>query len=201
VPPPQRHYLLYARQTLRDFRVILAIFTVVYLGIGVYDAATHRDPGRLVQWVISASFPLIVAALLFLYSRRTYIEVREEGVMVRQFMRSATILYTEIEKARLDTLEHVFDRPERKRMQSKTVRALYPQKALCLRLRVDQDLPEDLRRRLGPRTVIDREAVLPVTEPDSAMALVKQRLGSRRQHAQVAAPEAGRRRRRGARRR
>ncbi|MFN2462941.1 MAG: hypothetical protein ABR573_03435 [Candidatus Dormibacteria bacterium] len=193
---PRRHYLLYARQTLRDFRVVLAIFTVVYLGIGVYDSVTHHDFRRITQWLISASFPLVVAFLLFLYSRQTYVEFREEGVLVRLFLRSATIPYTDIEKARLETLERIFDRPERKRMQTKTVRALYKSSAVCLRIRADEDLPEVLRRRLGPRTVVEREAVLPITDSDAAMASIKQRLGSRRSQAQAAAPDAPRRRRR-----
>ena len=197
---PQRHYLLYARQTLRDFRVILSIFTVVYLGIGIYYAVTKHDPTQILQWGISATFPLVVAFLLYLYSRQTYVEFREDGVLVRQFLRSATIPYTEIEKARLDTLEHVFDRPDRKRLQTKSVRALYKTNAVCLRIRGDDDLPEELRRRLGPRTVVEREAVLPLTDTDAAMASIKQRLGSRRQPAQVAAPDGARRRRRAKRR-
>ena len=198
---PQRHYLLYARQTLRDFRTILAIFTVVYIGIGVYDAVTHHDPARLLQWAISATFPLVVAFLLYLYSKLTYVEFRDDGVLVRQGLRSATIPYTDIEKARLDTLEHIFDRPERKRLQTKSVRALYTTTAVCLRIRGDADQPEELRRRLGPRTVVEREAILPMTETDAAMASIKQRLGSRRQQAQVAAPDAARSRRRRPRRR
>ncbi|GAC1583393.1 MAG: hypothetical protein NVS3B24_22100 [Candidatus Dormibacteria bacterium] len=179
---------------------MLAIFTVVYLGIGVYDAATHHDAARIFQWLISASFPLIVAFLLFLYSRQTYVEFREDGVLVRQFLRSATIPYAEIEKARLDTLEHIFDRPERKRLQTKSVRALYKTTAVCLRIRGNEDLPDQLRQRLGPRTVVDRDAVLPLTDIDAAMAAVKQRMGSRRPPAQAAAPDAVRRRRRAKRR-
>ena len=198
---PQRHYLLYARQTLRDFRAILVIFTVVYLGIGGYQLVTTHSIAQALQWAISGTFPLIIAFMLYLYSRQTYVEFRDDGVLVRQFLRSATIPYTEIEKARLDTVEHIFDRPERKRLQSKSVRSLYKTNAVCLRIRSTDNLPDELRRRLGPRTVVEREAVLPVTDTDGAMAAIKLRMGARRQPEQAAGAEPANRRRRRAKRR
>ena len=197
MPAPHRHYLLYARQTLRDFRTILAIFVVLYLGIGGYDAYSHHDPARAIQWAVSATFPVIIAGLLYLYSRRTFVEFQEDGVLVRQFMRAALIPYTDIEKARIDTMEHVFDRPDRKRWQSKTVRGLYKEKALCLRVRADEQQTEELRRRLGGRTFVERELVLPLTETDSAMGAVKQHMAARRQGPAVENGETARRRRRG----
>jgi hypothetical protein len=195
VPAPERHYLLYARQTLRDFRTILVLFSLGYLGFGVYDAVSHRDPARIVQWAISATFPLIVGAVLYLYSRRTFVEFQDGGVLIRQFFRAALIPYTDIEKARTDTLEHIFDRPDRKRWQTKTVRALYQQKALCLKIRADDQQQEELRRRLGLRTMVEREAVLPLAETDSALATIKQRLGSRRQSPEPETAASSRRRR------
>ena len=71
VAAPQRHYLLYARQTLRDFRAILVIFTVVYLGIGGYQLVTTHSIAQALQWAISGTFPLIIAFMLYLYSRQT----------------------------------------------------------------------------------------------------------------------------------
>jgi hypothetical protein len=197
VPEPDRHYLLYARQTLRDFRSILGIFVVLYLAIGTYDAYSHRQPARIIQWAVSASFPLIIGGLIYLYSKRTFVEFQEGGVLIRQFMRAALIPYTDIEKARIDTMEHVFDRPDRKRWQSKTVRGLYKEKALCLRVRADGEQTEELRRRLGGRTFVEREVVLPLTETDTAMGTLKQRLASRRPAPATEASEAARRRRRG----
>jgi hypothetical protein len=198
VPSPQRHYLLYARQTLRDFRTILGIFSVLYLAIGAYDAYTHHDPLRIVQWAVSASFPLIIGGLIYLYSLRTFVEFQEEGVLVRQFMRAALIPYTDIEKARIDTMEHIFDRPDRKRWQTKTVRAMYKRPALCLRVRASEEQQGELRRRLGGRTLLEREAVLPVTETEIALATIRQRMVSRRQQsAPEVADQSSRRRRRG----
>ncbi|MDQ6748749.1 MAG: hypothetical protein M3010_11680 [Candidatus Dormibacteraeota bacterium] len=198
MPASPRHYLLYARQSLRDFRTILVLFSVGYLAFGVYDAVSHRQPARMVQWAISATFPLMVGVAIYLYSRRTFVEFQEGGVLIRQFMRAALIPYTDIEKARVDSMEHIFDRPDRKRWQTKTVKALYQQKALCLKVRSDDDQQAELRRRLGLRTMVEREAVLPLAEADVALATVKQRLGSRRPTPAVAnaARAASRRRRR-----
>lgn len=197
MPAPHRHYLLYARQTLRDFRTILGIFVVLYLAIGGYDAYSRRDPSRIIQWAVSASFPLIIGGLIYLYSRRTFVEFQDGGVLIRQFMRSALIPYTDIEKVRIDTMEHVFDRPDRKRWQSKTVRGLYKERALCLRVRADEQQTEELRRRLGGRTFVEREVVLPLTETDAAMGTVKQHLASRRSGPAPESADANRRRRRG----
>ncbi|HEY8739585.1 MAG TPA: hypothetical protein VIN56_03210 [Candidatus Dormibacteraeota bacterium] len=197
MPAPERHHLLYARQTLRDFRNVLGLFALGYLGIGAYDSVTHHDPARMIQWVISATFPVIVGLLLYLYSRRTFVEFQEGGVLIRQFLRAALIPYTDIEKARVDSMEHIFDRPDRKRWQTKTVRALYKQKALCLRIRADDAQSAELRRRLGLRTIVEREAVLPLQDTDSAYATIKGKLASRRQPEPADAPDATRRRRRG----
>lgn len=197
MPAPQRHYLLYARQTLRDFRIILGIFVVLYLAIGAYDAYSHHEPLRMVQWAVSASFPVIIGALIYLYSRRTFVEFQEGGVLIRQFMRAALIPYSDIEKARVDTMEHIFGRPDRKRWQTKTVRAMYKQPALCLRVRANEEQADELRRRLGRRTLVEREAVLPLTETDTALATIRQRLASRRQQVQPDTTEPSRRRRRG----
>jgi hypothetical protein len=195
VPASKRYYLLYARQLMRNFRTILILFSLGYIGIGGYEWFMRHDVAQTVQWLTAATFPVILTAVIYLYSRQTFIEFTDEGVRVRQFPRRALIPYTDIEKGRIESMERIFDRPERKRLQTGTVRGLYKERALCLRIRSDEGQHEALRRQLGVRTVIEREAVLPVTEVEAAMATLKQRLGARRQTSAEASEGAARRRR------
>ena len=196
MPAPPRHYLLYARQVLRDLRVIIVVLVVGYTLFAIYQGISTHNAGAFAVGAAFAMLPLLLGLGVYAYSRRNFVEFADGGVLVRQFHRSATIPYTEIERVRVDSLEHIFDRPDRKRWQTKTVKNLYGDRAICLRLRGDADLPEQLRRKLGPRTIIDREAVLPVTEMDAALAILKQHMGARRQSPE-AAGESSRRRRRG----
>ncbi|MGI8609776.1 MAG: hypothetical protein ACR2MY_11195 [Candidatus Dormibacteria bacterium] len=194
MPAPQRHYLLYARQVLRDLRLIIGVLVIGYLGFAVFQGLRSHRLGDFVTGAAFAIMPLILGLAVYAYSRRNYVEFGEAGVRVRQFQRSATIAYTDIEKVRVDSLEHIFDRPDRKRWQTKTVKNLYGDRAICLRLR-GEELPEQLRRRLGPRTILEREAVLPVTETDAALAVLRQRISARRQPAEVVTDPSRRRRR------
>lgn len=196
MPAPPRHYILYARQVLRDLRVIIVVLVVGYMLFAIYQGVSTHNAGAFVIGAGFAMLPLLLGLGVYAYSRRSFIEFADGGVNVRQFHRSATIPYTDIERVRVDSLEHIFDRPDRKRWQTKTVKNLYGDRAICLRLRSDADLPEQLRRKLGPRTIIDREAVLPVTDTDAALAALKQRMGARRQPTDVVG-EPSRRRRRG----
>ncbi|HEV1998186.1 MAG TPA: hypothetical protein VGR61_08670 [Candidatus Dormibacteraeota bacterium] len=195
MPAPQRHYLLYARQVLRDLRVIIAVLVVGYLLFAVYQGISTRSAAAFATGAAFAVMPLLLGLAVYAYSKRNYVEFGDGGVSVRQFLRRATIAYTDIERVRVDSLEHIFDRPDRKRWQTKTVKNLYGDRAICLRLRAVDDLPEQLRHKLGPRTILEREAVLPVTDTDAALATLKQRMSARRQ--QPEAPTDPTRRRRG----
>jgi hypothetical protein len=198
VPAPQRHYILYARQVLRDLRTIIGILVVGYTLFAIYQGISTHSVGAFAIGIAFAMFPILLGLAVYVYARRNFVEFVDAGVRVRQFHRSATIPYAEIEKVRVDSMEHIFDRPDRKRWQTKTVKNLYSERAVCLRLRNEDDLPDTLRRRLGPRTILERDAVLAITDTDAAVASLKQRMGARRPQAE--APLEGSRRRRKAKR-
>ncbi len=170
-----------------------------YLAFAVYQGVSTHNVGALAIGVAFATFPLILGVVVYVYGRRNFVEFVDGGVSVRQFHRSATIPYTDIEKVRVETLKSIFDRPDRKRWQTKTVRNLYTERAICLRLR-GEELPDQLRHKLGARTILEREAVLPITDTDAALAVLKQRMSARRQNVE-ASVEPSRRRRRGRRNR
>ncbi|HEV3234676.1 MAG TPA: hypothetical protein VG329_09035 [Candidatus Dormibacteraeota bacterium] len=179
--PGHKHYLLYARQNLKDTRLLLGGIFVAYLGVGLGDVYTHNfDWRRFTPWALYSLFPIFVFIALWLYGRFTYSVVDDDGVGVRMAYRTVKVPYTEIEKARIDSIDRIFDRPERSRMRTRAVKNLGDTRALCIRIRDDDNLPAIIRRKLGPRMVLDRELVLPITETDNAFAAVRSRLGSRR---------------------
>lgn len=193
--PGEKHYILYARQNLKDTRLLLAGLFVAYLGLGIYNTVSHGyDWSQLGQWALYSTFPLIVFVALWVYSRATYSQVQDDGVHVRFPIRKATIPYADIEKVRIDTVDRIFDRPDRTRMRTRAVKNLGDARAVCIRLRGD-DLQDELRHRLGPRMVLDRELVLPVSNADGVFLAVRSRLGSRRSAVSTDDSEGGGRRR------
>lgn len=200
--PGQKHYILYARQNLKDTRLLLGGIFFAYLGVGIGDVVTHAYQwGRFAPWALYSLFPIFIFICLWLYGRFTYLVLDDAGVSIRFAHRKASVPYTEIEKVRIDTIDRLFDRPERSRMRTRAVKNLGDTRAVCIRVRDDEDnLPAILRHKLGPRMVLDRELVLPVTQTDSAFAAVRSHLGSRRSSAgdagDVGGGGGGRRRRR-----
>jgi hypothetical protein len=194
--PGHKHYVLYARQNLKDTRLLLGGIFIAYLGVGLGDVYTHNfDWSRFTPWALYSLFPVIVLTALWFYGRFTYATVNDDGVSVRFAYRTATVPYTEIERVRIDTMDRLFDRPERSRMRTRAVKNLGDTRVVCIRLR-DDDLPAIVRRKLGPRMVLDRELVLPLTETDGAYAAVRSRLGSRRSASSAALETMGGSRRR-----
>jgi hypothetical protein len=196
--PGQKHYILYARQNLKDTRLLLGGIFIAYLGVGIGDVVTHGYAwARFVPWATYSTFPIFVFIALWLYGRFTYAVMDDDGIRVRFAYRKAVVPYTDIEKVRIDTIDRLFDRPDRSRMRTRAVKNLGEQRALCIRLRDGEDnLPAVMRRRLGPRMVLDRELVLPITEIDNAFAAVRSKVSSRRSVAANGNDGGGRRRRR-----
>jgi len=95
----------------------------------------------------------------------------------------------------------VDDRPGAARpvgeLAGERIRNLYKRKALCIKLRGDDELPHRLSRKLGPRLVFERDLVLPVTDIEDAMGALKDGLQRHRGASAPAAPSARRGHRRG----
>ena len=60
----------------------------------------------------------------------------------------------------------------------------------------DADMPAIVRHKIGPRMVLDRELVLPISDIDNAFAAVRSRVGSRRSAGVEEEGGGGRRRKR-----
>src|SRR5712692_8672366 len=164
MPRGRKHYLLYARQNWRDARILVALIALVYIAIGIFDLTRH-DPRGALQFLIPAPMALLFLPVLYLWTRINYVTIDEDGMLIRLFLRAVRVPWEGVERARLETMERIFEPPERKRLRSGIVRRLYREQAVCVRVR--QDDVDALRKKLGPRTIPARELVLPVTDGEA----------------------------------
>jgi hypothetical protein len=172
VSRPSRYHILYPRQNLKEFRTMLALMFLVSVGFGGYDVIVRHLTQEATLFLLYGAFPVAFGAALLLYGALSTVGFDEDGVNVRYGpFRKAHLDYGDIEKGRLETIESVWDRSGRK--PSKMIRNLYKRKALCIKIRGDDQLPHQLSRSLGPRLVFDRDLVLPVTDVEDAMGALK----------------------------
>jgi hypothetical protein len=193
---PSRYHILYPRQNLKEFRTMLVAMFFVAVGFGGYYVLVQHKAGDATIFLLYGVFPIAFASALYIYGRLSSVSFDDEGVSVRYGpFRRAHVDYADIEKGRLETVESVWERSGRK--PSKMIQNLYKQKALCIKLRGDDDLPHLLSRKLGPRLVFERDLVLPVTDIEDAMGALKDGLQRHRGAVVAAGPAARRGRRRG----
>jgi hypothetical protein len=196
VSRPSRYHILYPRQNLREFRTMLVLMFLVAVGFGGYDVLIRHLTQEASLFLLYGAFPIAFASALSLYGALSTISFDEDGVNVRYGpFRKAHLDYGDMEKGRLETIESVWERSGRK--PSKMIRNLYKRKALCIKIRGDDELPYQLSRKLGPRLVFDRDLVLPVTDIEDAMGALKDGLQGYRSSFAAAAPAARRGHRRG----
>ena len=185
-----KHYVLYSRQNWKTNRFYFFIGMLGYFGLGLYDYINHHPDRALIPWGFALLFAILLP-LFYLYTISCYVVFEAEGIRVHFPIRRALVSYTDVEKVGTKRIEQLFEAPERKRMRTGVVRRLYKDQAVCVRLREDDGLPERLRRKLGPRTVLGNELALAISEPDDAIYSIRQHLHQRRQE-QVAARTEGR---------
>ena len=175
--------------------MLVAMFFVA-VGFGGYDVLALHKASDAAIFLLYGFFPIAFAAALYIYGALASVTFDDEGVGVRYGpFRRAHVDYGDIEKGRLETVESVWERSGRKR--SKMIRSLYKRKALCIKLKGDEELPYRLSRQLGPRLVFERDLVLAVTDVEDAMGALKDGLQRHRGAAAAAAPSARRGHRRG----
>jgi len=184
--PGTKHQMLIARQNWRTYRTMFMAVSLVYVGVGYAQSSGIRflsSGNPRASAAVTFSFALIfllALPFLYFYSRLSYVVFDPDYLVVHFPIRRVAVPYTDVEKVRIDTMEHLFDRPDRRRLNRGAIRKLASERTICVRIRDDEDVLRRLRRRLGARHVLERELVMPMSEPDAAVATMKQRLAMRR---------------------
>ena len=193
---PSRYHLLYPRQNLIEFRSTLVIMFIVAVGFGGYYYFVQHRTQEAALIALYGAFPIAFAAALYTYGILSTVSFDEDGVNVRYGpFRKAHLDFADIDKGRLETIESVWERSGRK--PSRMIKNLYKRKALCIKVKGDEELPYRLSRRLGPRLVFEKDLVLPVTDIEDAMGALKDGMQRYRGAVAAASPSTRRGHRRG----
>jgi hypothetical protein len=188
---PSRYHILYPRQNLKEFRGMLVVWLLAAVGLSAYEAlALHRRQDAMLS-LLYAFFPIAFGLALYLFGALATVSFDEDGMRIRYGpFRRARVDFADIERARLETVEHLWQRSGRK--STRMIRSLYKQKSLCVQLKGDGRMGRDLARRLGGRLVFEGDLVIPITHVEDAMGAIKDGLLQRR--SAVAPPRRGHRR-------
>src|SRR5258708_10488627 len=127
---------------------MLVLMFLVSVGFGGFDVIAQHKTQEAAVFLLYGAFPIAFGAALLLYGALSSVSFDEDGVNVRYGpFRKAHLDYGDVEKGRLETIESVWERSGRK--PSRMIRSLYKRKALCIKIRRDDQLPYLLSRRLG----------------------------------------------------
>ncbi len=157
---------------------MLVVWLLASIALSAYEVYFRHRPQDALVSLVYALFPIAVAVGLYLYGALATVRFDDTGLSVQYGpFRRARLDYVDIERGRLDSFEHVWQRSGRK--PTRMIRALYKTKVLSIQLKRDDGLVIDLRRRLGPRLVFERDVVLPITHVEDAMGALKDGLVQR----------------------
>jgi hypothetical protein len=171
-----RQPILYAEQTWRQQRLWVIILLVLGVGFTVYSVYFQHPKVQANQGLLGYSNYIFIAyipaaILLFLalwvYRRRHVIIANDSGITVQTMFNQIAIPWDELRSVRVRPLLEHFEAKERKRLVRSTDRVLMPRGALFLKLRPDDTLLQNVRRRLGPRIVADDMLAIPIPDPDA----------------------------------
>lgn len=175
-----RQPILYAEEMWRRQR----FYVLLLLGVGVVAsvAGLISGHGRLNStsaiFLVYPPAGLLFGGALLLYRRRNHVQVTEGGLRVSNLLRSTVIPWDQIRGTRVQPLARHFP-DTRRRYVPPIAKPLLPKDALFVRVRSDEALLIDLRRRLGSRLVVDDMVAVPIPDPDAMAWEVTSRLPDR----------------------
>jgi hypothetical protein len=169
-----RYYIRYAALWWQDTLWFYGIFLLAILALIGYNGIRHMPILPLVPVAVIVVFIMIG---FYLFHRASFLSVEENGLRVRNGMRSASVPYEAVARVRKLALEAAFTAPERRKYVNRFVRRLARQPAIYIRIEKRRaELAADLEKRLGRRFMHGPDLVLPIADPDAFMAEVKGRL-------------------------
>jgi hypothetical protein len=170
---------LWRRQ--RTWALVLPVFGVALLGLSLYSRRGVLDASTLVT-LGYIPIGVLWGSALFLNRRRSYVEVTDAGLRFSRMLGSTVLPYDAIRGVRVQKLEMHFQ-DARKRLVRPMWRPLMGKSALFIRLRADDAMIADVRRRLGtwltPGLVAEDTIAVPIADPDPMAWEVTSRLPER----------------------
>ena len=174
MPAARRFYIRYAIQRWDDAKWFVGSFLVVIALLLGYRLAQGRvDYLFLVAFVVELLFFL----WLYAFRRMAYLEVMGDRLRVRYLFQHAEIPIALVTRVRKQPLQAAFQQPDRRRYLNRFVRRLLRQPAAFIRIdRREPQLLEVITASLGARLVYGQDVVLPITDLDTFVGLMKTQL-------------------------
>jgi len=170
----RRFFIRYSIQRWDDGKWFYGSLFVVFTALAIFDMVGKRS---IVKYVPVLVLDAVILAALYLMRRVSYVEVGQDGLVVRYVFRRISLPYTSLSKVRRQALEVAFQPAERRRFVNRFVRRLSKQPAAYIRLdRRNPELLAEAERRLGARMVAGPDIVLPLVDVDQFVAAMKGRL-------------------------
>lgn len=159
----------------RQQRFIAAIM----VGAGLIMTPYLLYIGQLSSWNLAwALYPpagLLLGGGFLYYKWRSFVEPRDEGLVVSTLTSKVTIGYDKIRMVRNQPLNNAF-LDARRRMIVPIVKKLLDQPAFFVRIRGTDEELAAIKRTLGSRMFYDDTIALPVADPDAVVWEVNARL-------------------------
>jgi len=170
----RRFPIRYSIQRWNDGRWFYGSFFVILVVLVVVKVFARQQIISFIPVLVLDGGILVVFWLMRLAS---YVEISEEGLHVRYLLRHIDLPYTAVSRVRRQPLEVAFQPAERRRYVNRFVRRLGREPAAYIRIDRRQDnLVEQVERRLGPRFVAGADVVVPILDVDEFVNEVKGRL-------------------------
>jgi hypothetical protein len=168
----RRFFIRYAVQRWDDIKWFYGALLLVVLVL-MATSGTQKLPSYLPVLVLVVA----LLALFYLARRFSYVELGPEALRIRSGLRQVSLPYAAISRVRKQALEVAFQPAERRRYANRFVRRLARSPAVYIRIdKREADLRDAAQRTLGPRLVAGSDVVLPITEVDTFVGEMKNRM-------------------------
>jgi hypothetical protein len=170
----QRFLIRYSIQRWDDGKWFYGSLFVVFTALSIFDLVEKRS---IVSYIPVLVLDGVILVALYFMRRVSYVEIGQEGLVIRYVFHRISLPYTALSKVRKQALEVAFQPAERRRFVNRFVRRLSKQPAAYIRLdRRNPELLAEAERRLGARLVAGPDIVLPLVDVDQFVAAMKGRL-------------------------
>jgi len=172
--PGRRFPIRYSIQRWDDGKWFYGSLFVVFVALALFNLFEKRS---IVSYVPVIVLDGVILVALYLMRRVSYVEVGQDGLIIRYVFHRISLPYTSLSKVRRQALEVAFQPAERRRFVNRFVRRLSKQPAAYIRLdRRNPELLAEAERRLGARMVAGPDIVVPLVDVDQFVAAMKGRL-------------------------
>jgi len=158
-PPQSRHLLLPFAATWRRTQIMLFYGGAVLL-LGTVIQYVGHDTKNDLDYLVSGILLLLLGVGLRFGSRRNYVQVTEDGLLLNRLVKHEVIPFSEISQVRSQPLEVLFAAPNRRGLMLRSLRQFQRTPACVIRLKMEPAEVKRLGRAVGRGCAIDQDLIM-----------------------------------------